>query len=222
MRINPLVAAIALGTGLALSAVHAAPGDRTGEEIVKAQCATCHAKGLNGAPRIDDREAWIPRLKNGLDATVRSAIRGHGGMPARGGLADLTDSELRSAVLYLFNPAGPPTPPPPAAPLGPNQRIVDGMEVFLGMKPLRQGIYHLNVTLRDAKTHAVIDDAQVEASVTNPVMGTDIRQLQPGKAGEGSYGSEVRVSGREGHVITLQIRRAGTSRLSQAKFDFKG
>jgi cytochrome c5 len=29
-------------------------------------------------------------------------MNGHGGMPARGGLADLSDSELRSAIIYLF------------------------------------------------------------------------------------------------------------------------
>ena len=82
------------------------PAPRTGEEVVKAQCVKCHETGKGGAPRIGDRDAWIPRLKDGLDSTVRSAMKGHGGMPARGGLADLSDSELRSAVIYLFR--GPP------------------------------------------------------------------------------------------------------------------
>jgi cytochrome c5 len=67
-------------------------GERTGEQIVKAQCAKCHEAGTGGAPRIDDRAAWSQRMKRGLDATVRSAIKGHGAMPARGGLADLTDT----------------------------------------------------------------------------------------------------------------------------------
>jgi cytochrome c5 len=75
---------------------------RTGEQIVKAQCSKCNQDGKGGAPRIGDRDAWIPRLKTGLDNTVRSAINGHGGMPARGGLANLTDAEVRSAVIYLF------------------------------------------------------------------------------------------------------------------------
>jgi cytochrome c5 len=78
------------------------PAPRTGEEVVKAQCIKCHETGKGGAPKIGDRDAWIPRLKEGLDSTVRSAMKGHGGMPARGGMADLTDSELRSAVIYLF------------------------------------------------------------------------------------------------------------------------
>ena len=75
---------------------------RSGEEIVKAQCIKCHEAGKGGAPKIGDRDAWIPRLKDGLDNTVRSAINGHGGMPARGGMANLTDAEMRSAVIYLF------------------------------------------------------------------------------------------------------------------------
>ena len=80
----------------------ALPSPRTGEQIVKAQCIKCHEAGKGGAPKIGDRDAWIPRLKDGLDNTVRSAINGHGGMPARGGMANLTDSEMRSAVIYLF------------------------------------------------------------------------------------------------------------------------
>ena len=79
------------------------PKPRTGEQIVQAQCSKCHEKGLNGAPKIGDADAWIPRLKNGLDPVVRSAINGHGGMPARGGMANLTDAEMRDAITYMFN-----------------------------------------------------------------------------------------------------------------------
>ena len=77
--------------------------ERSGEQIVQMQCSKCHRDGVGGAPRIGDRSAWIPRLKPGLDVVVRSAINGHGGMPARGGMADLTDAELRSAIIYMFN-----------------------------------------------------------------------------------------------------------------------
>jgi cytochrome c5 len=86
----------------------APPPRRSGGEIVRMQCAKCHESGAGGAPRIGDQTAWIPRLKPGLDTVVRSAINGHGGMPARGGMADLTDAELRSAITYMFNPAAPP------------------------------------------------------------------------------------------------------------------
>ncbi len=77
--------------------------DRTGAEIVRTQCSKCHQTGVGGAPKIGDRAAWIPRVKQGLDGVIRSAITGHGAMPPRGGMANLTDSEIRSAVIYMFN-----------------------------------------------------------------------------------------------------------------------
>lgn len=79
------------------------PGQRTGEQIVKMRCSKCHETGKGGAPKIGDRDAWIPRMKDGLDATVRSAINGHGGMQARGGMPDLTDAEMKEAVTYMIN-----------------------------------------------------------------------------------------------------------------------
>ncbi len=81
----------------------AAPVERSGAQIVKMRCGQCHEKGLHGAPKIGDADAWIPRLKDGLDPVVRSAINGHGGMQARGGMANLTDNEMRNAITYMFN-----------------------------------------------------------------------------------------------------------------------
>ncbi|HEX7273091.1 MAG TPA: c-type cytochrome [Casimicrobiaceae bacterium] len=77
--------------------------DRTGKEIVETQCVKCHGTGVDGAPKIGDRAAWTPRVKQGLDVVVSSAIHGHGAMPPRGGMADLTDAEIRSAIVYMFN-----------------------------------------------------------------------------------------------------------------------
>lgn len=78
------------------------PAVRTGEQVVRMQCAKCHDAGLNGAPRIGDKDAWIQRARLGLDSVTRSAIHGHGAMPSRGGMADLTDAEMRSAIAYMF------------------------------------------------------------------------------------------------------------------------
>jgi len=76
---------------------------RTGEQIVQMTCGNCHNTGLHGAPKIGDRAAWTKRVSNGVDAVTAAAIKGHGGMPSRGGMADLTDAELKSAVQYMFN-----------------------------------------------------------------------------------------------------------------------
>lgn len=83
-----------------LDSAHAAR-ERTGQEIVAAQCVRCHGTGVGGAPRLGDRDAWKERARRGFDSLVRSAIHGHGAMPARGGLADLTDPEMRSAVSLM-------------------------------------------------------------------------------------------------------------------------
>jgi cytochrome c5 len=80
----------------------ALPPARTGKQIVEAQCVKCHGPGLDGAPRIGDKDAWIQRAKLGFDSVVSSAIHGHGAMPARGGMANLTDDEMRAAVTYMF------------------------------------------------------------------------------------------------------------------------
>lgn len=76
---------------------------RSGKQIVDAQCSKCHGTGAGGAPKIGDRDAWVPRAKQGFDTLVASAIRGHGAMPARGGMADLTDPEMRAAITYMLN-----------------------------------------------------------------------------------------------------------------------
>jgi cytochrome c5 len=81
----------------------AAAGPRTGEQVVQAKCVECHGIGKFGAPKIGDQQAWIGRVSLGLDKVVGTAIHGHGAMPPRGGMADLTDKEVRAAVIYMFN-----------------------------------------------------------------------------------------------------------------------
>ena len=200
-----------------------APPERSGEQIVKQQCAQCHEKGVNGAPRIDDRAAWAPRMKAGLDAMVRSATAGHGKMPARGGLANTTDSELRSAITYMFNPAGIPPKPAPAAALGPNQKVVDNTEIYLGVKQKGGDTHQVTITLRDATSHAPIEGAQVEVKVTNPVMGAETKRLEALKSGGVvSYAADFHISGKEPHVISVQVRRPQGAKTIETKFDYKG
>lgn len=89
-----------------LKAQKTAPGSRTGEQIYKNVCASCHGAGALGAPKTGDAAAWGARIGKGLDGLTASAIKGIGQMPARGGAADLTDEEVKRAVAYLGNQAG--------------------------------------------------------------------------------------------------------------------
>ncbi len=81
----------------------AAATERTGEQVVAATCGKCHQTGEGGAPKIGDRAAWRPRVAKGFALVVQSALKGHGGMPARGGMAELSDNEIKRAIEYMMN-----------------------------------------------------------------------------------------------------------------------
>jgi cytochrome c5 len=91
---------------LEVGAPAAAAGARSGEDVVKAVCAACHATGAAGAPKIGDNAAWAPRLKQGMNGLLANAIKGIRGMPPRGGGADLTDEEVARAVVNMANQSG--------------------------------------------------------------------------------------------------------------------
>ncbi|HSD53660.1 MAG TPA: c-type cytochrome [Burkholderiales bacterium] len=222
---------------------------RSGEQVVQAQCSKCHQTGEGGAPRIGDHAAWTPRLRQGLDAAVRSAIKGHGGMPARGGLADLTDAEVRSAVIYMFNPvsaaskgAAPPVLPVPAG----NRKVVGGMEIYLGVvsaeslraqQQQRQGgavatmhggiprgkdYYHVNISLVDDATKADIADAQVEATVEEPGLSVQTEKLElMALEKRVSYGNYFRMPGKDPYSIEVRIWRPGAPAPVSTKFSFR-
>jgi cytochrome c5 len=78
---------------------------KAGEEVYKAQCMACHAAGAAGAPKFADVAAWSPRLKQGLETLVNSALKGKGVMGAQSG-GDYNDIEIARAVVYMSNNAG--------------------------------------------------------------------------------------------------------------------
>jgi cytochrome c5 len=218
------------------------PPERTGEQIVRVQCAKCHETGAGGAPKIGDRAAWIPRMKQGFDIVVRSAINGHGGMPARGGMADLTDPEIRNAVVYMFN-AGT-TPPKAAAAASPSEdyKIVDGMTVYLGVVPASVIRAHPNdyppnisgatpsgaeqryvtIALFDAKNGQRITDAAVTARVAAATEASAEKTLQAvSVAGSLTYGGYFPMAGGSAHKVTVHIHRPGSPSVAQAEFQYK-
>lgn len=217
----------------------------TGKQVVQARCVTCHGNGANGAPKIGDRAAWTPRMSQGLDALVHAAIRGHGNMPPRGGLAELTDSEMRAAVLYMFNPGGSAvaTAAEPAPPPDPFRKTVAGTEIFLGVVaaesirahaaaepveaamhngvPSGKGYYHLNISLHDSASNAEIKNAQVDARVATPLAG-ETRHLQPMQInGNTSYGGYFRLAQKGPYTITVTVRRPGAPQAIQAQFAYR-
>jgi cytochrome c5 len=78
---------------------------RSGEEVFKAQCTSCHTAGLVGAPKFGDTAAWAPRIQTGYEALLNSAIKGKNAMGAQGG-GEFADLEIGRAVVYMANAAG--------------------------------------------------------------------------------------------------------------------
>jgi cytochrome c5 len=226
----------------------ALPAERSGDEVVQAYCVACHEAGLGSAPRIGDRAAWIPRMKHGLDPLTRSAINGHGGMPPRGGVASLTDKELRSAIAYMVNPittAGAASPPDTSVPEGPNHHAVGGVDVYFGITsaealraqhpgndvesrmhgsiPRGSGYYHVTISLFDRRTRAPIADADVEATVVGTATRGEIKMLEPMVLNDTvSFGNYLRLPQRKDpYTIAVAIRLPGEPRPVQTKFTFQ-
>lgn len=82
---------------------YAAPQRLSGKELVEKRCQECHGTGKQGAPRIGNMDDWNPRLQKGLGELAKSAVQGHKGMPARAGMAHLSDKEIKSALEYMVN-----------------------------------------------------------------------------------------------------------------------
>jgi cytochrome c5 len=95
-------------------------GVLTGEQVYGQVCKTCHDAGLAGAPKFADKAAWTARIAAGEATLDQHAIAGYqgktGAMPAKGGNADLSDDEVRRAVVYMANKAGATWKEPAAAP----------------------------------------------------------------------------------------------------------
>ena len=221
--------------------------ERSGEQVVKAQCAKCHKDGTGGAPKIGDRDAWKPRLSAGVDNLVRLAIRGHGGMPPRGDKADLTDGEIRSAILYMYNPSAPPkaaAAPPLAAPKPAGMhKTVGGVEVYLGFVsaetlrkypdgsverlmhggvPSGSGNYHVNVSLLDRASKARITNAKVEIQVEQPGLTSETKALESVVVNNAaSYGNYVKLRPKTQYVITVRARLPDSPGPVEARFEHK-
>jgi len=241
-------AAIAVaGFAMALSPqASAQSAGRDGEEVVKSVCSKCHEAGANGAPKIGDRSAWVPRISQGLDRAVASAIHGHGAMPARGGTANLTDGEMRSAIVYMVNPAyaqaaravmvGAASPPAKTAA---NYQSVGGFDVYLGFAsadslrryskdapertmhggvPRGSGYEHVNVTIFDHATMIPVPGARVTATVEEVGLNSESKALQPMTAA-GSYGNYFRMTNRNAYRVTVRIATPESTRTIEAKFE---
>jgi len=72
-----------------------------GKQIYESVCTACHIAGVAGAPQPGS-DAFKQRLDaKGMDGLVASAINGLNVMPPRGGRNDLSDADVRAAVVFM-------------------------------------------------------------------------------------------------------------------------
>jgi cytochrome c5 len=74
-----------------------------GKAVYDKVCFACHAQSVAGSPRLGDKEAWAPRIKQGADTLVQSVIKGKGAMPPKAGNPSLTDAEIKAAVEFMVS-----------------------------------------------------------------------------------------------------------------------
>ena len=81
----------------------AKPAAVDGKAVYDKVCFACHAQSIAGSPRLGDKAAWAPRVKQGSDAMVQSVIKGKGAMPPKAGQPQLNDAEIRAAVEFMVS-----------------------------------------------------------------------------------------------------------------------
>lgn len=87
----------------ATPAAAASTAARSGEDIYKSTCVSCHGTGAAGAPKLGDAAAWASRIAKGADVLVQSAIKGVPGtsMMPKGMCAACSNDELKATVEYM-------------------------------------------------------------------------------------------------------------------------
>lgn len=64
-------------------------------------CSSCHVSGAYGAPVLEDKADWKPRLAKGMDALYAPLINGKCRVFVKDLRKDLTDDNIRAAIDYM-------------------------------------------------------------------------------------------------------------------------
>jgi cytochrome c5 len=101
-RIKPVGEVTVASGNAVLNALIPAANAADGKAVYEKACVACHASGVAGAPKLGDKAAWAPRIKQGMDALYATSIKGKGAMPPKGTHAG-PDSEVKAAVDYMVS-----------------------------------------------------------------------------------------------------------------------
>ena len=83
------------------AAAPAAEKAPSGKDLYQAKCFACHGTGAAGAPKLGDKDAWAPRIAQGIDVLNEHALKGLNAMPAKGACMDCSDDAIKAIVDYM-------------------------------------------------------------------------------------------------------------------------
>ena len=92
---------VAMASEVATAPAASSGGSKSGEDIYKSKCVTCHASGAAGAPVLGSVSDWADRIGKGMDVLYTSSISGFNGMPPKGLCFDCSDDELKATVDFM-------------------------------------------------------------------------------------------------------------------------
>lgn len=108
-----------------------ASGSDAGKSIYSTYCTGCHTTGAGGAPKLGDKTAWEPLIKQGMDTLYNNAIHGINAMPPKGTCSSCTDQQIKDAVKYIVDQAESGTASGPSvAPAMKPLTLADGKRVY--------------------------------------------------------------------------------------------
>lgn len=79
---------------------------KSGEQVYKQVCLSCHAFGVAGAPKAGEPGGWAKLADEGQAMVTAHGWVGIRGMPPKGGRADLSLEEFARATAWMARSAG--------------------------------------------------------------------------------------------------------------------
>jgi len=101
--VSALIGVVALVIGGYALTVGRFANNHPGAETYDRVCVACHTTGAAGAPVLGDAAAWGPRIAQGRDALLATAIAGKGSMPPRGACSACSEDDLRAVIDYMIS-----------------------------------------------------------------------------------------------------------------------
>jgi len=75
----------------------------SGADTYKLVCSSCHEVGIEGAPILDDKVAWMHRIDQGTNSLYASTLNGKCKVLVQANRKDLSDQTIKDAVDYIIS-----------------------------------------------------------------------------------------------------------------------